>query len=304
LRGGESLDDALRFVEQALDELDGADDRTLERAWFCLAALRGRLQFRHAASEEAAVKALEHTQATGFSPAGCLALLANDACDGPRPVGEGVERCTELLAEADRGSEPGIRVSLAHLFAMSRDLSSAERELETARALCDEFGMTGTLIRDMAIARAEIAWLNGDRAAAEGVLRYAAAALEAEGDTAWLATIDARLGELLAEEGRSEEALALATRARVLVVPGDVRTEAAWRRAHAVACDADGEALAREAVALLEATDELAEQAKAQLALEHVLRAVGHVDDAAAAHESAQERLRQKGHEALLTRME
>ena len=303
LRGGESLDDALRFVDQALAALDGADDRTLERAWFCLAALRGRLQFRHAESEEAALRALEHARAAGFSPGSALALVANDACDGPTAVGRAIERCAELLAGADRGSEFGIRLSLAHLLAMRGDFLGARQELDAARALVDEFGTRGATSRDEAMVRAEIAWLGRDDGATESILREAARDLEAEGDTAWLATIAARLAELLAEAGRPDEARALAERSRDLVVPGDLRTEAAWRRAHTLAGGADAEALAREAVALLEATDELVEQAKAQLALAHVLRATGQTEDAADASVCATKLLREKGNEALLARL-
>ena len=303
LRGADSLDGALQFVEQALDELDGADDRTLERAWFCLAALRGRLQFRHAASEEAATRGLGHARAAGFSPASCLALLANDACDGPRPVADGIERCEALLAQADRSSESSIRLSLAHLLAMQGDFSGAKHEWAVARALFDEFGARGAAERDEAIAAAEITWLAGDGAATEALLRDAATALDAEGDTAWLATVAGRLAELIAEGGRSEEALELAEKARELVVPGDLRTEAAWRRARAVAGDSDGERLAREAIAVLEQTDELVEQAKARLALAHVLRATGRTGAADDATGSAVRLLKRKGNRALLDRI-
>jgi DNA-binding SARP family transcriptional activator len=303
LRGADTLDDALQFVERSLDEIAAGDDRTLERSWFALAALRGRLQFRHAASEEAALKALDHARVNGFSPAGCLGLLANDACDGPRPVSEGIERCEELLAEADRGSEANIRMSLSHLLAMRTDHAGAEREFNAARALNEEFGASGAAMRDEAIARAEIAWLSGDVTAAESALRDAHAWLEQEVDAAWLATVSARLAELLADAGSRREALALAEKASGLVVRGDLRTEAAWRRARAVAGGADGEMLAREAIALIEPTDELNEQAKAQLALAQVLRAAGRRAEAAEANAAAVLLLRRKGNEALLARI-
>ena len=254
LRGVDSIDDALQFVEQALDELDGADDRTLERAWFCLAVLRGRLQFRHSASEDAASRALDHARTNGFSPASCLGLLANDACDGPRPVAEGIERCEDLLSTADRGSETSIRMSLAHLLAMRGDFQDARTELDTVRALVDEFGTRGAKARDEAMIHAEIAWLAGDLLAAESSLRHALATLEQDGDSAWLATLSARLAELLADTGETKEALTLAEQSRELVVPGDLRTEAGWRRARALAGGREGETLVREAITLLEST--------------------------------------------------
>ncbi|HST17510.1 MAG TPA: BTAD domain-containing putative transcriptional regulator [Gaiellaceae bacterium] len=303
LRSADSVGDALVFVERVLEELAaGGDDRSLERAWFCLAALRGRIQFWHAGSEEAARRALDHALAGGFSPAGCLALLANDFCDGPLPATQAIERCGQLLEDADPVSEAGIRLSLGHLRAMRGDFRGAASELDAAVALNAEFGQSGAKHRDEALARAEVEWLSGNSSLAETTIRDASAFLEGA-DDAWLATLTARRAELYAELGSTEEAITLARRAAELVVPGDLRTEAAWRRAHAIAGGSDGEARAREAIAILEATDEVNEQAKAHLAYAHVLDAAGRTHESNAARSRGAELLRLKENEALLARI-
>ena len=65
----------------------------------------------------------------------------------------------------------------------------------------------------------------------------------------------------------------------------------------------ESEALAREAITLLESTDELNEQANAQLALAHVLQTADRQDEAAEATESAVRLLREKSNETLLARI-
>src|SRR5262249_8525025 len=159
-----------------------------------------------------------------------------------------IARCEALFADADRAAEAGLRLALASLLAMRGDFRHAEEELYASIAISDEFGYSGAASRDDAMARAEIVWLRGDTVAAESVLREARTSLEEDGDAAWLATISARLAELLAETGGRDEAIQLAGRAEQLVVRGDVRTEAAWRRARALAGDTEGEGLAREAI--------------------------------------------------------
>jgi tetratricopeptide (TPR) repeat protein len=243
-------------------------------------------------------------------------MLANDECDGPRPALEAIRRCRELLAQtapsvgalaleadANRGVEPDIRLSLAMLLAMSCDFDGARQEVATADSILQEFDHGGARVRDSALAEAEVAWLCGDPDIAEKILRDAREGLERQRDDAWVATMSARLAELLAEVGREGEALELAGEARRLVVRGDVRTEAAWRRASATAGHTDGEALAYEAIALLEHTDELTEQAKAQLALAEALRRAGRRKDAVEATDRARTLLRAKGNQAMLARI-
>jgi DNA-binding SARP family transcriptional activator/tetratricopeptide (TPR) repeat protein len=315
LRGGitlssphaDGVEESASFVEQVIADFErDGDARSCERAWVCLAALRGRLQGRHADSERAAANALRYARASGFSLLAPVAMLAADACDGPMPVPEAIARCEGLLADPqlDRSAALGVRQSLAHLLAMRGDAAGARAEVELARSLHEEFGVAVGLSRDLALAAAEVDVLAGDDHSAEEGLRSALAVLEEEGDGAWAATVAGRLAELLAEGGRVPEALTFAGRAAELAQPGDIRAQVAWRRARARALgDAAGEELARQAVELLETTDEVNEQAQTQATLAYVLAREGRPADAANAASLASSLLSAKGNHALRARL-
>lgn len=164
------------------------------------------------------------------------------------------------------------------------------------------------LPRDVANATFEGESLAGDIEHAERILREACAILECEGDTAWLATQTAALAELVGDAGRHGEALALSARAMKLRQEGDLPAEVAWRRARAKAMAnlggvAEAEVLAREALHLLEPTDELTEQARSHLTLAEVLRLADREAEAADETDAARRLLAAKGNVALLERV-
>jgi DNA-binding SARP family transcriptional activator len=307
LRGALGVDESVQFVEGVIASFDGdAGDRLRERAWLCLAALRGRLQARHAESEVAAANALRHARAGGFSLEGPAAMLAADACDGSLPVAEAIVRCEVLLADAaaGRSAELGVRLALAQLLAMRGDANAARKEIANVRSLCEEFGLRVALHRDVALGVADVEVLAGADDGAEAILRSAFAELDAEGDAAWAATIGGRLAELLAESDQPAEALALAARAAELAQRDDIRAQVSWRRARArVATTPDAEDFARQALALLEATDEVNEQARAHATLAHVLVSQGRVKEAEEAVAAASALLVAKGNDALRHRL-
>jgi len=305
---GESVADGVRFVESVLADLEhDADDRSRERAWLALAALRGPLQGRHAASTVAAEQALHFAGRSGFSRGAPLSMLAANACDGPTPVDTAIDRCEQLLraAETDRAAEVGVLEALAHLLAMRGDAAESRSRLSIARSLHVEFGFGGGLIRDLPLITAEVDVLAGDDAAAEAILRDTLARLEQEGDRAWSSTVGARLAEVLVDVGRDEEALALCRRAAELASPEDTRAQASRRRAQARALTdvREAEALGRQAIALLDGTDEVNEQARAYAALADVLRRAGRAAEAAAARSASAGLLAAKGNHALRARL-
>jgi tetratricopeptide (TPR) repeat protein len=310
MRGEDDPDDGVRFVEQALPELEAdGDDRSLERAWVCVAAIRGRLQMRHAESGAAAERGLLHARRSGFSTAVYLSMLAADACDGPTPVNEAVVRCAVLLekAGADRQAEASIRVALARLEAMRGDFAAARAQLHHVRRHFEEFGRM-VLSRDFLLAFTDVETLGGSPAAVEPALREACLQLEEDGDTAWLATQTAALAEVKYGMGRYGEALELSAKAMEAAHPGDVPAQVAWQRVRAKALARDGRAnegepLAREAFALLEATDELNARALTLLALAEVLELDGRKGESESACAEARELLVRKGNVALLRRL-
>ena len=102
--------------------------------------------------------------------------------------------------------------------------------------------------------------LAGDLDAAERQLRRAYDALDAVGEKYLLSTVAGYLAQTLVEREAIEDAEALVDRTRELATDGDVETQALWRYvrgrtlARRRAFD-DAEAIAREALALLEPTD-------------------------------------------------
>jgi ATP/maltotriose-dependent transcriptional regulator MalT len=115
---------------------------------------------------------------------------------------------------------------------------------------------------------------------AERRLRGDLATLERVGDCGMLATTQAMLAQALYAQGRRQEAQALCRRAAQLAATDDIVTRVLWRGVQArIAADAgdcnEGESLAREAVALVKATDLLTLRGDVMLDLVHVLRVAG-----------------------------
>jgi len=102
--------------------------------------------------------------------------------------------------------------------------------------------------------------LAGEFGEAEQQLRAAIDVLEEMGETAFLSTLAADLGRTLVEQGRYDEAMAQAERARSLCSEDDLSVQADWRGVSSRVLARRGqieeaERLAREAVAICEHTD-------------------------------------------------
>ena len=112
------------------------------------------------------------------------------------------------------------------------------------------------------------------------------------GERAFRSTMAATLARVILEQGRDEEAEALAEVSARLAASGDLLTQIRWRRVRArvLARRAEiqaAEALAREALAIAEATDFVNDRADALIDLSHVLEASRRCDEAVAAASGA-----------------
>ncbi len=112
------------------------------------------------------------------------------------------------------------------------------------------------------------------------------------GERAFRSTMAATLALVILEQGRDEEAEDLAEVSARLAASGDLLTQIRWRRVRArvLARRAEiqaAEALAREAVAIAEATDFVNDRADALIDLSHVLEASRRCDEAVAAASEA-----------------
>ncbi len=169
-------------------------------------------------------------------------------------------------------------------FGLAREL------IATSNATYADLGLTLFLAGSEHEAVVEL--LAGNPAAAERSARAAYRALEEMGERAFRSTMAATLAAVILEQGRDEEAEALAEVSARLGASGDLITQVRWRRVRArVLARREeiraAEALAREAWSIAEATDFVNERADALIDLSHVLEASRRCDEAVAAASEA-----------------
>ena len=180
-----------------------------------LAFVYGGLHCQYRRSADAAERAIGHFHRSTWPVTPCLQELAASLYYGPTSVPEAIQRCRELLVDADRGGEANILAFLAGLEGMAGRFDNA-RDL-SARARADlRARVTIYLSTNCATVSADVELLAGDDAEAERILRESCARLEEWGEQAHLATQAAQLGEAVYNQGRYEDALQWAERRRSL----------------------------------------------------------------------------------------
>ena len=150
-----------------------------------------------------------------------------------------------------------------------------------------------------------IAQTAGDHEGAVECLRRFCDFAETGGAVGFLQTFAPLLGRSLCKLGRHDEAEPLAELGRTLdKTAQDIYTQALWRQVQALVHasryqHAKAEALARQAIAVLEPTDALNMQGDALCDLAEVLHAAGRSDEATSALEQALERYGRKKNLAM-----
>ena len=281
-------DSVEREIADAIDVFEAAGDEAgLAMAWRLLAWVAGT-SCRFGDAADASERAIEHARRAGDVRQERRAATAYGAAAslGPTNVDEAIARCESCLEQTagDRQSEGILLAMLAGLYAMQGSFDHARDLVTRGRTLLEELDL------DVEAARADLeAWrvemLAGDLDAAERRLRRAYEALDAVGEKYLLSTVAGYLAQTLVEREAIEDAEALVDRTRELATDGDVETQALWRYvrgrtlARRRAFD-DAEAIAREALALLEQTDATMMKFDGQLALGEILDAAGRAGDA------------------------
>jgi predicted ATPase/class 3 adenylate cyclase len=286
---------AVPVFERFGDDLGLCRARRLE-AWFFLN--EARAEAAAAAWERAAV----HARRAGdrHDVYESLRWIASMLWFGPTPAVEGIRRCETMRAEVRESpeSEAVILRQLACLNAIVGRFAFARELIATSNATYADLGSTLFLAGSEHEAVVEL--LAGNPAAAEKSARAAYRALEEMGERAFRSTMAATLGLVILEQGRDEEAEALAEVSARLGATGDLMTQVRWRRVRArvLARRAEiqaAEALAREALAIAEATDFVNERADALIDLSHVLEESRRCDEAVAAASRAVDLYELKG---------
>jgi tetratricopeptide (TPR) repeat protein len=207
---------------------------------------------------------------------------------------------TEILAETDRAmlivaDSPTASARLAlrrpTAFAMLGRFEQAHDAADEARQLLDQIAnplSNGTASHFL------YGWrlLAGELAEAEREQREGAAILESLGEKGFLCSTLAALAEVIARQGRYDEAEEMVGRARLLAVEDDlfVNIRSGATMASVLASRGsleEAERLAREAVELAEPTGYLAERADMWARLGEVLRMAGNTAGAREAFEQA-----------------
>ena len=274
LAGDVGVDELDELTRAALPPLEEAGDHDgLVRVWSAIGYGVANLRCQFAEWARAAEQALVHARLSGQRPTHLFSLEVTLVL-GPTPAGEAIATLDAFLPELPH---PYPLLFRSHLLAMlgrfdeawpsAREASARLREL-TGGADGGEYAL------------AEIASLAGDQAAAAEHLRGFCEFLEERGQHGLLSTFAPMLGRALCAVGRYDDAEPQAQIGRELGEEHDVATQALWRQVQALVAShrgqhADAEALARDAVAMIEQTDALNYQGAALVDLADVLRAAG-----------------------------
>jgi tetratricopeptide (TPR) repeat protein len=282
-------------VEEHLPELEALEAHDgLARAWRLIMFVR-EMGLQWGESEAAAQRTLQHARLAGnrLMVARAIPSLGYCALSGPTPVPEAIERCRALLEEVrgDRKPEALLEAALSHLEAMRGNVEESRALYRASRAKLEELGWT-FLAAQTSFDSGPVEMLAGDLEAAEAELRRDFDALERMGETNYISTTAAFLAEVLYRQGDLDGAEEHTKISEELAAQDDVSSQFRWRsvRGKILAArgdTAEGEKLAREAVAMIQASDDLNSQGEALIDLAAVLRRAGRTGEATeAARES------------------
>jgi class 3 adenylate cyclase/tetratricopeptide (TPR) repeat protein len=235
-----------------------------------------------------------------------LGWRATAAVFGPTPVDEGIRRCEEVrdLVSASPVAVAWAVNALALLHAMRGELDLSDQLVRQANETLHQLG---TLHSSVSHIEALVRLLAGDTAAAEATLRTGIEALQSMKAADLLATTTAMLAQAVYAQGRAQEADELCRTAADAAGVDDIVTQVIWRGVKAKIDAGRGdfekaEALAREAVALVEPTDLLSHHGDAMLDLAEVLRACGRTSDSERAIRTGLSMYERKGNAAAASR--
>jgi predicted ATPase/class 3 adenylate cyclase len=286
LLAGETEDwteQATRAVEEAilLCEAEG-DEVGLARAWR-LSAWNSLNACRYDASASALGRAIEHARRAGDvrQERRASTQYAISVVWGPLPVDECIASCEEIAARVagDRQAEAAVNCVLGQLEAMRGRFEPGRELCRSALAMFEELGLVVDAAT-VALSAGRVEMLAGDAQAAEAALRRGYEYFASVGERYLRSSLAGLLAEAVFVQGRWDEAEALAAETEELAAADDVDAQMLWRlqRARVLTVRgelANAERLAREAVDLLETTDDVVSKVAALATLAEILRLAG-----------------------------
>jgi DNA-binding SARP family transcriptional activator len=268
------------------------DDLGLARAWRLIAQAH-YLARRGAASAAAAEHAFAFARKASdeIEQLETLEWLGIALLLGPTPASEGTLKCTELL-EAVSG-EPRLEATvfgtLAYMAGIDGRREEAQAYIERGKEATREIGYAAWLFP--VLLAFYFGWV-GDPVTAERDMRPLYDSLKSMGEKSHFCSLATMLARAVYDQGRYEEAGALAEEAQRSARPNDVHSHIVWRgtRAKVLARRGDfvaAEGLAREALAFAEESDFLHSHGDALMDLAEILELRGRPEEAADALEKA-----------------
>jgi tetratricopeptide (TPR) repeat protein len=311
LRNEVPADQLLPSLQEACSTLRSARD--VEGQILCLRrqatllSWLGRLGESRTASLEASALAREAGRTDlELDALAQVAMCANFDASRVDPT---IELCRNLILEHEGDHRYRLRLTrpLATLIATRGDLDEARSLLDDLTRLHEELGIDQ--IAHNAEARMFVEWSAGNPEEVERVLRPLYDEKRRTGEIAYTGSHAALLAHAAIERGRIDEALQLSDEARSAATPDDYDAQVGWRTARGLALAAsrrpiDAETLLREAVAIVEATEDTNMLAETLLDLARIVGGLDRREEAETLIDRAVELFEAKGSGAGIKRVE
>jgi predicted ATPase/class 3 adenylate cyclase len=301
--------DSLRELERLAGVLEKSGDLAgarLAKAWAAFVTFA----LGHAGEAmRQATELLQHGPSEELWYSEALMTNGASAVYGPTPVDEAIEIIERQAAGAPTTANfLGSRRGISRLRMLQGGFAEARELLATVRAGLEQLGNRHALAT-LRSQEGSIDHLEGDLDSAGPAIVDAYEALIQSGDRSFASTLAADAGDVFIDLGDLEEAWRYGTIARDTSSSDDVMSQAGGRAIQARVVSRRGdheaaEALAREAEAIMAATDYLEQHGKVVVHLAHVLHESGKVDEAVAAARKAVALYEAKGATFLAERTE
>jgi len=297
-----TAEQALERGRQAVSELEQIGDHEgLAAAWNLIAFgenLRGTWTGMATALEHVT----EHARLAGNRRRESEALYFLGPANfwGPTPVSVGLRRAETIVdgAGALKWGKAWASRAVVGFYGMEGRFEEARELIALASAALEELGRPIERYT-LGFWSSPLELLAGDAAAAEREAAEACDGLEAAGENGFLSTMAAMLADALYAQGRLDEAEAAVQRSRESATSDDFNAQAMWRAVQAKILARRGELeeaerLAREAIEIIDRSDELSHQGDFRVGLAEVLQLAGRSDESIPILEEALERYEQK----------
>ena len=242
----------LTVAERAISVFNRVgDEGGLSRAWLHVAWAHW-IQSHCAEMEPALERALQHAERAGErrERPRILSDLARATVVGPRPVGDGIERCRDILrrAEGDVAPTAFTEAMLAVLEAMDGRFGDARDRWHASKQRLTDVGLTFTVaVSQMFYAFIEL--LAGTPELAEPEVTDACRMFQQTGDQGRLSSASALLARLMYAQGRYEQAERYSRVSEETASSDDVFSQVVWRGTRARLLARAGEQTAAETLA-------------------------------------------------------